>query len=195
MRYVVFRPYWDVPESIVQLEMLPQILANPGFLKKNHLELVSGGRDDSPVVPPTRKNIQALASGAIRLRQQPGPDNALGAIKFLFPNVHSVYLHSTPDKRLFKESSRAFSHGCIRVSDPVALAAHVLRNAEGDWTAETIELAMKGEPNQRVRLSRPIQVMILYGTVMAMESGQVRFFEDIYGYDEKLDELLQMRNQ
>jgi murein L,D-transpeptidase YcbB/YkuD len=194
MKYVVFRPYWDVPDSIVQKEMLPQILANPGFLKRNHLELVGGGRDDSPVVPPTPKNIQALASGAIRLRQQPGPDNALGAIKFMLPNAHSVYLHSTPNKRLFKESNRAFSHGCIRVSDPVALAAHVLRNAKGDWTAETIEQAMKGEPNQRVILSKPIQVMILYGTALAMESGQVRFFDDIYGYDEKLEVLLQLRN-
>jgi L,D-transpeptidase YcbB len=194
MKHVVFRPYWDVPDSIVQREMLPQIRAKPAFLTRNHLELVSGRRDDSPVVPPTRKNIEALATGAVRLRQQPGPDNALGAIKFVFPNVHSVYLHSTPDKRLFKESSRAFSHGCIRVGDPVALAAHVLRNAEGDWTAEKIDLAMKGEPNQRVALSRPIQVMILYGTVIAMESGRVQFFEDIYGYDQKLEELLQLRN-
>jgi murein L,D-transpeptidase YcbB/YkuD len=195
MKHVVFRPYWDVPDSIVQREMLPQIRAKPAFLTRNHLELVSGRRDDSPVVPPTRKNIEALATGAVRLRQQPGPDNALGAIKFVFPNVHSVYLHSTPDKRLFKESSRAFSHGCIRVGDPVALAAHVLRNAEGDWTAEKIDLAMKGEPNQRVALSKPIRVMILYGTVIAMESGRVQFFEDIYGYDQKLEELLQLRNK
>jgi murein L,D-transpeptidase YcbB/YkuD len=195
MRHVVFRPYWDVPDSIVQREMLPQIRAKPAFLTRNHLELVSGRRDDSPVVPPTRNNIKALATGAIRLRQQPGPDNALGAIKFVFPNVHSVYLHSTPDQRLFKESSRAFSHGCIRVGDPAALAAHVLRNAEGDWTAEKIDLAMKGEPNQRVALSKPIQVMILYGTVMAMDSGRVQFFEDIYGYDQKLEELLQLRNK
>jgi L,D-transpeptidase YcbB len=195
MKHVVFRPYWDVPDSIVRREMLPQIRAKPAFLTRNHLELVSGRRDDSPVVPPTRKNIEALATGAVRLRQQPGPDNALGAIKFVFPNVHSVYLHSTPDKRLFKESSRAFSHGCIRVGDPVALAAHVLRNAEGDWTAEKIDLAMKGEPNQRVALSKPIRVMILYGTVIAMESGRVQFFEDIYGYDQKLEELLQLRNE
>ena len=195
MKHVVFWPYWDVPDSIVQREMLPQIRAKPAFLTRNHLELVSGRRDDSPVVPSTRKNIKALATGAVRLRQQPGPDNALGAIKFVFPNVHSVYLHSTPDKRLFKESSRAFSHGCIRVGDPVALAAHVLRNAEGDWNAEKIDLAMKGEPNQRVALSKPIQVMILYGTVMAMESGRVQFFEDIYGYDQKLEELLQLRNK
>jgi murein L,D-transpeptidase YcbB/YkuD len=194
MRYVVFRPYWDVPDSIVQQEMLPQIRANPRFLERNQLELVGGWKDESPVVPPTPRNIQALASGTVRLRQRPGPDNALGAIKFLFPNPHGVYLHATPEKHLFKESSRAFSHGCIRVSDPVALAAHVLRNAEGNWTAEEIGLAMKGEPNRRVRLSKPIQVMILYGTVMAMESGQVRFFEDIYGYDEKLEELLRTRN-
>jgi len=195
MKYVVFRPYWDVPDTILQREMLPEIRGNPGFLEKNHLELVRGRNDESTVVPPTRENIEALASGALRLRQQPGRDNALGAIKFVLPNYHSVYLHSTPVPRLFRESSRAFSHGCIRVSDPVALAEHVLRNAAGDWTAEKIEEAMSGEPNQRVNLSKPIQVMILYSTAMATESGQVLFFDDIYGHDEKLEKLLQARTR
>ena len=116
------------------------------------MELVSGPADDSPVVPPTADNIQALAAGKLRLRQRPGDDNALGSIKFMLPNPYNVYLHSTPAQYLFKESRRAYSHGCIRVSDPVALAVHVLRNAEGDWTEEKIKAAMKGEPNQRVDL-------------------------------------------
>lgn len=194
MKYVVFRPYWDVPDTIVQREMLPEIRGNRGYLERNHLELVRGWSDDSPVVPPTPENIDALASGTLRLRQQPGEGNALGAIKFVLPNHHSVYLHSTPDRHLFKESSRAFSHGCIRVSDPVALAEHVLRSAAGDWTAEDIKLAMSGAPNQRVNLSKPIQVMILYGTAMATESGQVLFFDDIYGHDERLEKLLRAKN-
>jgi len=155
---------------------------------------VRGQNDDSPVVPPTPENIEALASGALRLRQQPGNGNALGAIKFALPNYHSVYLHSTPARHLFRESSRAFSHGCIRVSDPVALAEHVLRNAAGDWTAKRIEEAMNGEPNQRVVLSTPIQVMILYATATATESGQVLFFDDIYGHDRRLARLLRARN-
>jgi len=194
MKYVVFRPYWDVPDSIVQREMLPEIRSHPRFLQRNHLELVRGWKDDSPIVPPTPKNIEALASGGLRLRQQPGRDNALGAIKFALPNHHSVYLHATPAPNLFKESSRALSHGCIRVSHPVALAEYVLRNTPGDWTPENIRRAMNGEPNQRVELSKPIRVMILYGTAMATESGQVLFFDDIYGHDEKLEKLLQARN-
>jgi murein L,D-transpeptidase YcbB/YkuD len=195
MKYVVFRPHWDVPESIVQREMLPEILRDPAFLEKNHLELVRGQRDDSAVLPPTPENLRSLQSGALRLRQRPGEDNALGAIKFALPNHHSVYLHATPARRLFREQSRAFSHGCIRVSDPVALAVHVLRDAEGDWSAEKIRLAMNGEPNQRVNLARPVPVLILYVTARATESGQVRFFEDIYGHDAKLDALLRARGR
>jgi murein L,D-transpeptidase YcbB/YkuD len=155
------------------------------------MELVRGSSDDAPVVPPSPESIEALASGTLRLRQQPNGDNALGAIKFVLPNYHSVYLHSTPARRLFKETRRDFSHGCIRVSDPVALAAHVLRDAPGDWTEEKIEDAMKGAPNQRANLSKPILVMIVYATAVATESGQVLFFEDIYGHDERLEELLQ----
>jgi murein L,D-transpeptidase YcbB/YkuD len=190
MKYVVFRPYWDVPESILQRELLQEILRDPAYLERNHYELVRGQRDGSPVVPPTAENLRALQSGALRLRQRPGELNALGAIKFAMPNHHSVYLHATPARRLFREPSRAFSHGCIRVADPVALAEHALRDTEGDWTAEKIRLAMNGEPNQRVQLARPIPVLILYVTARATESGQVRFFEDIYGHDEKLDALL-----
>jgi murein L,D-transpeptidase YcbB/YkuD len=195
MKYVVFRPYWDVPDTILQREMLPAIRGDPDFLEKNHMELVRGWNGDSPVVPPTPENIEALASGALHLRQQPNGDNALGAIKFVLPNYHSVYLHSTPTHRLFKETRRDFSHGCIRVSDPVALAAHVLREAPGDWTEEKIEEAMKGEPNQRVNLSTPIQVMILYATAIATESGQVLFFDDIYGHDERLEQLLRAKTR
>jgi murein L,D-transpeptidase YcbB/YkuD len=195
MKYVVFRPYWDVPESILQRELLPDIERNSEYLARNHMELVQGDSDDSPVVAPTPANIAALAAGRLRLRQQPGDDNALGAIKFVFPNPYNVYLHSTPAQHLFKESRRAFSHGCIRVSDPMALAEYVLRNADGDWTREKIDEAMNGEPNQHVPLSTPIQVMILYGTVLATESGRVFFFDDIYGHDRRLERLLRVQNE
>jgi murein L,D-transpeptidase YcbB/YkuD len=159
------------------------------------MEIVQGDSDDSPVVAPTPANIAALAAGRLRLRQQPGEDNALGAIKFVFPNPYNVYLHSTPAQHLFKESRRAFSHGCIRVSDPMALAEYVLRNADGDWTRDKIDAAMNGEPNQHVALSTPIQVMILYGTVLATESGRVLFFDDIYGHDRRLERLLRVQNE
>jgi len=151
---------------------------------------VDGQSDSSPVVPPTPESIEALAAGRLRLRQQPGEDNALGLAKFMFPNVYNVYLHSTPAHNLFKEPVRAFSHGCIRVADPLALATLVLKNAEGDWSREQIEAAMNGASTQRVPLKQSIDVLILYGTALATEEGPVFFFEDIYGYDRKLEQQL-----
>jgi murein L,D-transpeptidase YcbB/YkuD len=187
MRYVVLRPYWDVPYSITKNEMLPKMRANPRYLAAQHLEIVNGQNDSSPVVPPTPENIEALAAGKLRLRQQPGEDNALGLAKFLFPNSYNVYLHSTPAHRLFQESVRTFSHGCIRVADPLALATLVLKDAPGDWTPEKIQAAMNGTRTIRVNLTRPINVLILYATALATEAGPMLFFDDIYGYDKKLE--------
>jgi L,D-transpeptidase YcbB len=190
MKYVVFRPYWDVPLSIIRREILPNIHNKANYLARNHFELVRGQGDNSPVVAATPENIAQLASGAMRVRQQPGDDNALGEVKFMLPNSYNVYLHSTPAKRLFSESSRAFSHGCIRVSDPTALAEYVLRNTTDMWDKEKIKAALHGDPNQRVYLNKTIPVMIVYGTAMPLESGVVQFFEDIYGHDAKLAKLL-----
>lgn len=191
MQQVVFRPYWDVPLNITKRELLPQIKRNPNYLAEHHFELVKGQSDSSPVVPATTDNINQLASGKIRLRQRPGEDNALGNIKFLLPNKYNVYLHSTPALQLFNESRRAFSHGCIRISNPLALADYVLSTVAEPWSVEKISAAMEGEPNQRVNLDKPIPVMIVYGTVMPLESGVVQFFDDIYGHDAKLAALLQ----
>jgi len=190
MRYVILRPYWDVPYSIIQHEMLPKIRANPDYLNVQHLELASGPDDSSPAVPPTPENVAALAAGKLRLRQQPGEDNALGLVKFIFPNSYNVYLHSTPAHSLFKEPARAFSHGCIRVSDPLALATLVLKDAPGNWTGEKIQAAMNGTTSVRVDLARPINVLILYATALATEAGPVLFFDDIYGYDRILERQL-----
>jgi len=190
MRFVIFRPYWDVPRSITEREELPRIRSNPAYLEKQQLEIVAGPEDAAKALPPTAENLDALAAGRLRLRQRPGPDNALGLVKFMLPNAYNVYLHSTPVHRLFGESRRAFSHGCIRVSDPVALAAYVLRDAPGDWTPAAIEAAMNGAQPQRVNLAKPIRVMILYTTALATEAGPVLFFDDIYGYDRKLERLL-----
>ena len=190
MRYVVFRPYWDIPPSILRKEMLPKIRANPGYVAANRLEIVGGQGDDSPVVAPSPAAIDGLASGKLRLRQIPGPDNALGLVKFMFPNVYNVYLHSTPAHRLFGETVRAFSHGCIRVSDPAALGTYVMRDEPGEWTREKVEAAMNGTKTQRVNLQHPIRVLILYGTALATEAGPVLFFDDLYGLDRKLEQQL-----
>jgi len=190
MRYVVFRPYWDIPPSILRKEMLPKIRANPGYVAANRLQIVGGQGDDSPVVAPSPAAIEGLASGKLRLRQIPGPDNALGLVKFMFPNVYNVYLHSTPAHRLFGETVRAFSHGCIRVSDPAALGTYVMRDEPGEWTREKVEAAMNGTKTQRVNLQHPIRVLILYGTALATEAGPVLFFDDLYGLDKKLEQQL-----
>ena len=190
MKYVVLRPYWDVPRSITVKEMLPKIRANPRYLAAQRLELVAGPSDSSPVLPATPENIAALAAGKLRVRQAPGEDNALGLAKFIFPNSYNVYLHSTPAHNLFKEPVRAFSHGCIRVSDPLALATLVLKNAPGDWSKEKIDETMHGDKTVRIDLARPITVLILYATALATEAGPVMFFDDIYGYDKKLERQL-----
>jgi murein L,D-transpeptidase YcbB/YkuD len=191
MRYVVLRPYWDVPASITRNEMLPKIHAHPDYFARQRLEVVDGQGDRSPVVPPTPANLELLTGGRLRLRQLPGEDNALGLVKFMFPNSYNVYLHSTPAHGLFQESVRAFSHGCIRVADPVALATLVLKDVPGDWTAQKIAAAMNGTDNNvRINLPQPIQVLILYGTALATEAGPVLFFDDIYGYDQRLEREL-----
>jgi len=190
LKYVVFRPYWDIPFSITKKEMLPELRRKRDFWQKQHLELVAGPGDSAPVVPFTPQNLDLLEAGKLRLRQQPGADNALGLIKFMLPNDYNVYLHSTPARQLFARSRRAFSHGCIRVSDPVTLAIHVLRNAGGTWTPEAILAAMNGSDTLRVNLKTPIRVMIVYATALAHEDGTVVFFDDIYGHDRRLEQLM-----
>lgn len=192
MKYVVFRPYWDIPYSILTHEILPQVHARPSYLSAQHLQIVRGASDIAEIMPPTPANIDALASRTLRLRQEPGPDNPLGLIKFMLPNPYDVYLHSTPARALFSQSRRDFSHGCIRVSDPVALAAHVLQGVPGEWTPEAIQAAMNGETTFRVTLAKPIRVLILYGTALATESGTILFFNDLYGHDRKLESLLHL---
>ncbi len=190
LKRVVFRPYWDIPRSITLHEVLPGLQRHPDYLQRNHMELVRGEGDDGAIVAPSDEAIAQLAAGRLRVRQQPGDDNALGLVKFLFPNAHNVYLHSTPAHQLFLAARRTFSHGCIRVADPVALASYVLKNASSAWDTSRIEAAMHGTSNLRVDLTRPIPVMILYGTVMATEAGPVQFFDDIYGHDRQLAALL-----
>src|SRR5271170_1293279 len=190
MKSVVFRPYWDVPRSILLREILPSIRQRPNYLEAEHLQLVRGESDDSPVVPATPENVQALADGQLRLRQLPGPDNSLGLVKFLLPNSHDVYLHSTPAAQLFREPRRTFSHGCIRVSDPAALAQWVLKGNADEWTAERVATEMQGEDDVHVALAKPVQVLILYGTALATEDGAVHFFDDVYGHDRHLEQLL-----
>jgi murein L,D-transpeptidase YcbB/YkuD len=192
MRFVVFRPYWDVPPSIVRDEFLAQLRADPSWATRNGYEIVAGPGDDARPVAPSADSVAALARGALRLRQRPGPGNALGLAKFMFPNRYNVYLHGTPAQSLFSASRRAFSHGCIRLEDPVRFAEFVLRD-DPAWNRERIVAAQQGTAPVRVNLAQPIRVMILYATALATESGEVLFFEDIYGHDARL--ARQLRNR
>ncbi|MEZ5458995.1 MAG: L,D-transpeptidase family protein [Steroidobacteraceae bacterium] len=194
MRYIVFRPYWDVPASIMRSEFLARLRADPSWATRNGYEIVSGAGDDGKPVPPTAQSVESLARGSLRLRQRPGAANALGLAKFMFPNRHNVYLHGTPVQSLFAASQRAFSHGCIRVEDPLELATFVLRN-DPAWSREAIAAALQGPAPVRVNLAQPIRVMILYATALATESGEVLFFEDIYGHDARLERQLGSRQR
>lgn len=188
MTHLIFNPYWDVPRSITMKELLPEIRRRPGYMEQHHYEIVAGQADESPVLEPTAANLGLVASGRARLRQRPGDDNALGHVKFMLPNSYNVYLHDTPAKSLFARARRAFSHGCVRLGDPVALAEHVLRG-NPEWTRERIVEAMQGDRPQRVYLPEPIRVFFVYGTALATDE-RMFFFEDLYGYDDTLARAL-----
>lgn len=189
MREVVFRPYWDVPARIARIELLPIIRRQPDYLARTSFEIVRGGDDDAIVYPPSADNLARVAAGSLRLRQRPGPSNALGLVKFVFPNRYNVYMHDTPDQELFSRARRDFSHGCIRVEAPTALAEHVLRGLP-EWDRPAIERAMQGDRTIRVPLARPIEVYVLYGTAVVREDDAVHFYDDLYGHDRTLARAL-----
>jgi L,D-transpeptidase YcbB len=189
MTYVIFRPYWEVPLSIQRAELLPKIAKDPAYLAKNEYEIVNAGRQVVSREAVTPEMVSQLRSGRLFIRQIPGDKNALGFVKFLFPNEYNVYLHGTPAKALFLKSRRDFSHGCIRVEKPEELALWVLRGVPG-WDMDHIREAEHGVDSRRVNLDKPIPVLIVYGTAVVREDGEVFFFDDIYGHDAALEELL-----
>lgn len=171
---VVFNPDWMVPVSIANNEILPAVRADAGYLARHHMEMTTSG-------------------GAPRIRQLPGPWNALGPIKFILPNIHGVYLHGTPAPALFDKERRDFSHGCVRVADPFALAAWVLQE-EPDWALDRIRAAVATNATRRIRVSRPPHVVLFYMTAAFVPEGSsIRFADDVYGHDARLDAWLQAR--
>jgi murein L,D-transpeptidase YcbB/YkuD len=191
MQQVVFRPYWNVPRSILVNEMLPRIARDPRYLDREALEIVRGGADDAVRVPLSADAVDGLRNGTLRLRQRPGPQNALGRVKFLFPNSNDVYMHDTPSQSLFSRARRDFSHGCVRVQDPLTLAAWALQDLP-DWTRDRVEEAMAGAGGPEVvDLPQPVRVMLLYSTAaVTPRDGMVHFAPDIYRHDTRLDAAL-----
>jgi murein L,D-transpeptidase YcbB/YkuD len=189
MEYVVFRPYWEVPYSITKAEMIPHLAGDPEYLARKGFELVDSRQNLVSAGTVTPDVLGQLRVGKLFVRQKPGPKNALGLVKFVFPNSYNVYMHDTPAAELFAKSERDFSHGCIRLEKPADLAAWVLRDNPG-WTPDRIRAAMNGTTTQQVNLRHPIPVLILYGTVIVLGDGVVHFYDDIYGHDAALERAL-----
>lgn len=167
IKYVVFSPYWNIPSSIVRNEILPAMNRNKNYLRRNNME------------------ITGYAGGLPVIRQKPGRSNALGRVKFLFPNNYNIYLHDTPAKSLFERDKRAFSHGCIRIERPFDLAKYLL-SEDSAWTSDRIQSAMNKKVEMWVTIAEPIPVYIVYFTSWVDDQGNVHFREDIYGHDRKL---------
>lgn len=169
LNQVVFSPHWNVPKSIVEKEILPAIEKNPNYIEEQNMEMTEDKDGD----------------GFPEIRQKPGGENALGKVKFLFPNSFNIYFHDTPSKSLFAKDKRAFSHGCIRLSDPAKMANYLLKNQSG-WDAVKVEEAMNSGEEKFVKLKKPVPVLITYYTAWVDENGQLNFREDIYGHDAQL---------
>jgi len=190
MRFVVFRPYWNVPPGIQRSEIVPAIQRDRNYLSKNNYEVITHGGQIVTSGAISDEVLADLRTGKLAIRQKPGRTNALGLVKLMFPNEYHVYLHSTPAPQLFAKSRRDFSHGCIRVEKPDELATWALRNNPG-WSLERVQTAMEsGQDDLQVNLAKPIPVLILYGTAIADEAGVVHFFEDLYGHDAALEDVL-----
>jgi L,D-transpeptidase YcbB len=164
MEEIVFSPYWNVPPNIIRNEILPAMKRNKRYLASQNME-ITGNEDGLPVI-----------------RQRPGPGNALGKVKFLFPNKYNIYFHDTPAKTLFDREKRAFSHGCIRLSKPFELAKYLLKDQ--GWTDDAIQKAMNARSEKWVKLEEKVPVFITYYTSWVDPYGDLQFRDDIYGHDD-----------
>jgi len=182
--YLEFNPYWHVPRTILIQDKLPILRSNPGSITAQGIRVIAPG--GGSVDPTTINWSQVSASNfPYTLRQDPGARNALGRVKFMFPNPHDIYLHDTPSRGLFKRSTRAFSSGCIRVEKPVELAEILLKYNEG-WNRERIERAIAAGKNRSVTLTKPVAVHLVYLTAWMARDGGIHFRDDLYNRDARL---------
>jgi murein L,D-transpeptidase YcbB/YkuD len=181
MTYIAFSPYWNIPKSITEDEIIPAVLKNPKYLGQKNMEVVTSSGE---VVDP--KSIKWSADPfPYLIRQKPGGSNSLGLVKFMFPNEHSIYIHDTPARSLFELENRALSHGCIRIQDPEKFAQLLLQD-DPSWTLEKINKAMNQEEEQIVDLKKNIPVVIFYMTFWADSNGAPHFRSDIYNRDQEV---------
>ncbi|MEO8298489.1 MAG: L,D-transpeptidase family protein [Burkholderiales bacterium] len=189
MRFIEFSPYWNVPPSIARKELVPELRRHPERFEALGYEFV--GADGRVLTTLADAHLDAVLRGQLRIRQRPGPKNALGDIKFVFPNNDNIYLHHTPAIELFTRERRDFSHGCIRVEQPVELARFVLQDMP-DWPEARIREAMTQGRSATLKLATPVPVLIAYGTVL-VKAGQLVFLPDVYGHDALLEQALMRR--
>ena len=188
VRYIVLNPYWHVPRNIAVQDLLPKIQRDPTYLERYQMQVFEGS---APVDPATVDWSTVTPDNfKYRLNQEPGRLNALGRIKFAFPNSHDVYLHDTPARELFDEPQRDFSSGCIRLERPIELAVYLLKK-NGHWDREAIETVLHEGTERAVYLPRPMPIHLLYWTAWADEEGTIQFRFDIHGLDQPLAEALQ----
>lgn len=189
MEYIAFSPTWTVPKSIIVNEMLPRIKRDPGYLTRSGYKLYHGWDASAPSIDPRSVNWNKADINEYRIVQQPGPGNALGMVKFMFPNNLAIYLHDTPSDHLFKNAERDYSHGCIRVERPTDLATYLLKDK--GWTETDVEEHYRLPEPKNVSLTKKVPVMIEYRTAWLDEDGHVNFREDIYGHDKRQSELIE----
>jgi L,D-transpeptidase YcbB len=189
MAYVIFRPYWSPPPSIIRSEIVPHARRDPSYLDRQNMEIVASGDESAPAFPATPENLDKVAAGKLFVRQKPGERNSLGLAKLIFPNSENVYMHGTPAQSLFARARRDFSHGCIRLEDPARLALWVLRDSP-EWTPERIEAAMHGERPTQVNLKQKLTVFLFYDTAYVDSKGVAYFADDYYGHDAQLEKAL-----
>jgi murein L,D-transpeptidase YcbB/YkuD len=179
---IILNPYWNIPNSIIKGEIIPHIKENPNYLADNNMEVLSGNK---VINPSTIDWDKYQGNVPFIIRQKPGLDNALGKMKFLFPNNFNIYLHDTPSKGLFKESKRAFSHGCIRVEDPKKLLLYFLRKDKA-WNEEKVDSVLKTDKEVGIQVKPTVPVYIVYFTSWVDNKGQLNFRNDIYNLDQQL---------
>lgn len=179
---IVLNPYWNIPQSIIRNEILPQLKRGTGYLARNNMEVLSGNK----VINPSSIDWNAYTKNVpYTIRQKPGDKNSLGKMKFLFPNSYNIYLHDTPSKGHFGDSKRAFSHGCIRLSDPKRLALYLLRN-NSEWNEGKVTEVLTTDKETGIKVSPGIPVYIVYFTSWVDSTGQINFRNDLYGLDARL---------
>jgi murein L,D-transpeptidase YcbB/YkuD len=187
MEYVVLSPYWNVPFSIIENELRPKLVANPHYLDHLDMEVVKGYGRKAVVIDPATVDWANVTQATFKytLRRRPGPKNDLGEVKFLFPNSNDIYLHDTPHDELFSQTDRNFSHGCVRVEEPIKLATYLLRN-NPNWDLESIQDTIAQRREKYITLKEKLPVYLVYLTAWADANGHAHFRNDIYGHDKSL---------